>query len=170
MARRPRRSQHSQAAVDNSRQNLFVDLDTAKYIPPGVITNTTVLMVNEVDANTGNDSGTDHWLTISAGLPSNASTVPAPQQDPWIASGPWRRPGRQVVGGIVNPQPPVPRTTRGVDPSDQSLYMQNLFEILNGLTHPTTAPRSFGPPVMKQFTNNTPLATNPINNPTNSPP
>ena len=43
----------------NSSQNLLVDLDTAEYIPPGVITNTMVLVVNEVDANTGNDSGTD---------------------------------------------------------------------------------------------------------------
>ena len=70
----------------------------------------------------------------------------------------------------MNPQPPLPRSSRAVDPSDQSLYMQNLFESLNGLTHPTTAPRSFGPPVMSHFTNNTPLATNPISNPTNSPP
>jgi len=44
VARCPRRA----AAADTS-QNLFVDLDTADHIPPGVITSTTVLMVNEVD-------------------------------------------------------------------------------------------------------------------------
>ena len=44
VARCPRRA----AAADTS-QNPFVDLDTADHIPPGVITSTTVLMVNEVD-------------------------------------------------------------------------------------------------------------------------
>ena len=170
VAKCPRR-----AAANDSSQNLFVDLDTADQIPPGVITSTTVLMVSEVDANVGQESGTDHWSTVSGGPPSNASTLPAAPQDPWANSDPWRRynesrTGRQVVGGIVNPMPPLPRTTRAVDMADQSLYMQSVFNGLNGLMHPTTEPRSFGPPVMNQFTHNTPLATNPTNNlPQNNP-
>ena len=165
VAKCPRR-----AAAGDTSQNLFVDLDTADQIPPGVITPTTVLMVNEVDVNVGQESGTDHWSTVSGGPPSNASTLPAVPQDPWANSDPWRRyhenrTGRQVVGGIVNPMPPLPRTTRTVDMADQSLYMQSVFNGLNGLMHPTTEPRSFGPPLMNQFTHNTPLATNPMNNP-----
>ena len=93
VAKCPRR-----AAANDSSQNLFVDLDTADQIPPGVITSTTVLMVNEVDANVGQESGTDHWSTVSGGPPSNASTLPAAPQDPWANSDPWRRYKREQDG------------------------------------------------------------------------
>ena len=131
VAKCPNRSENRS---ENHASNLSIEVqDTAA---PGVIAGP-FLMVQESDDQ---PQIPDPWL--NARFPFNQSSSLQSSTSGADAWSVWNRRNRTGtrVGGILNPEPPLPGTYRsrsvGVDIADQSQYMASVFQGLNSYARP----------------------------------
>ena len=134
VAKCPNRSENRS---ETHASNLFIEVQDSST--PGVITGP-FFMVQESDDQ---PQIPDPWLNAqfpfsqSSSLQSQTSGA-----DAWSVWNTRNRPGTRV-GGILNPEPPLPGTYRsrsvGVDIADQSQYMASVFQGLNSYVQPDRA-------------------------------